>query len=56
MAYWFINIGELEELAAQFGYNLIEHSELSREYDQDNFPKKNRMGRACNLLFELKTN
>jgi putative methyltransferase (TIGR04325 family) len=52
MAYWFINVGEIIELLAGQGYDLVYRSALEPVYRQENFPPAYRMGRTCNLLFE----
>jgi len=49
--YWFINVNEIISIMRENGYSLIFKSALEREYDQSNFPKQYRLGRACNLLF-----
>lgn len=49
--YWFININELINIMAQGGYSLIFRASSERQYNQDNFPVKYRMGTTCNLLF-----
>ena len=51
IAYWFINVREIESLMSKNGYSLIFKSALEREYDQNNFPAEYRLKRACNLLF-----
>ncbi len=49
--YWFVNVGELIALMAEAGYGLRFKGVLEREYNQDNFPERYRLRRACNLLF-----
>ena len=51
LPYWFINVGELIDLMAAAGYVLRFKEQLDREYNQDNFPARYRLGRTCNLLF-----
>jgi putative methyltransferase (TIGR04325 family) len=53
--YWFLNVDEITNAMAENGYCLIFKSALEREYDQSNFPKAYRLGRACNLLFSRVT-
>jgi len=55
VAYWFINIQEIESIMVSSGYSLVFKSILQREYDQSNFPTEYRLGRACNLLFKRST-
>jgi len=53
--YWFVNIGKLIERMLEHGYSLLFKGADQQIYDQSNFPPEYRMGRACNLLFGLKT-
>lgn len=55
MPYWFINVSEIVALLSEQGYELIYKSALEPDYDQSNFPPEYRMGRTCNLLFELRS-
>ena len=49
--YWFINVREILDLMADWGYKLIFQGLQDRELDQSNFPEVYRLGHTCNLLF-----
>jgi putative methyltransferase (TIGR04325 family) len=51
IAYWFLNVFEIEAILNKNGYSLIFKNALGREYNQDNFPENYRLHKAINLLF-----
>lgn len=50
--YWFTNFNEIRTIMSSYGYTLVHKSQPDRIYNQDNFPKSYRMGRAINTFFK----